>query len=199
MAERHPPEAVSSTDGSKAGSNGAPSAAPAAGRGFMAWLPLVFTIVSMPALAYAATTFLIVPQIQRAMGQTATGAANPSKSGNSATLGHGGTPSHGGAAGEKHTVALNKMIVNVAGTMGTRYLVTSVTLVGSTSDFKTKVEEHRDHLLDVATSTLSNKTIAELETPGARNQVRSELQSGFNTVLGANAVQEIFITEFAIQ
>lgn len=194
MSERH--SEAASAQGSHAATNGAAAVSVSKGGGFKAWLPLLFAVISMPALAYATTTFLIVPQIQRAIGHAGGEGGEAPKPG--ASGGHGKAAGHGGVA-EKQTVALNKMIVNVAGTMGTRYLMTSVTLVGATADFKSQVEHHRDHLLDVATSTLSNKTIAELETPGARNQVRTELQSGFNTVLGANAVQEIFITEFAIQ
>jgi flagellar FliL protein len=172
-----------------------PAAAGSRRGGFAAWLPLILTIVAMPALAYATTTYFIVPQIQRATGNAGTAHAQPSARGNADAGAHG---TQGGSRA-KHSVALSKMIVNVAGTMGTRYLLTSLTLVGSSPDIKDLVEEHRDHLLDVATSNLSNKTIADLEKPGARNQVRSELMAAFNTVFGAEVVTEIFITEFAIQ
>ena len=46
---------------------------------------------------------------------------------------------------------------------------------------------------------LANKTLADLEKPGARNLIRTELINGFNNVLGENSVQEIYITEFGIQ
>lgn len=195
-------DSKSVTASEKSDATESPAAKPAGsgaagGGGFAAWLPLVLTIIAMPALAYAITTFFIVPQIQRANGQGAPAAAG------APSAAHGEQPAAHGAPGAstkgKHSVALNKMIVNVAGTMGTRYLLTSLTLVGGAATIKTQVEEHRDQLLDVATSTLSNKTIAELERPGARNQIRGELLGVFNTVLGDGAVNEIYITEFAIQ
>ena len=96
-------------------------------------------------------------------------------------------------------VPLSKMLVNVAGTMGTRYLMTSVTLVGNTADFKTKIEENKDQLMDLATGALSSKTISDLEKPGARNVIRAELMTVFNNALGGSVVQEIYITELAIQ
>lgn len=185
MAER------TSTPPAGVAPEGAAGASQTPGGGLMAWLPLLVTLVTMPALAYAATTFLIVPQIQRAVG---TGVA----SGASASAGSGTEGGAHGAPESKQTVSLNKMVVNVAGTMGTRYLLTSVTLVGVAVDFKGVVESHRDQLMDVAMSTLSNKTISELESAGARNQIRTELLSGFNQVL-ADGVREIYITEFAIQ
>ena len=174
----------------------------------------------MPALAFATTKFIILPQVQSAISGSGAAAAahgEASEGGHEAEAdsgGHGGGESaaashgssggggggHGGGGGKgKATATINKMIVNVAGTMGTRYLLASVTLVGSGGDFKAKVDEHRDQLLDVATGTLSNKTIPDLERPGARNEVRAELLSVFNNVLGANAVKELYITELAIQ
>ena len=188
--------------------------------GVKAWLPLIVTIVAMPALAFATTKFIILPQVQSAISGSGAAAAahgEASEGGHEAEAdsgGHGGGESaaashgssggggggHGGGGGKgKATATINKMIVNVAGTMGTRYLLASVTLVGSGGDFKAKVDEHRDQLLDVATGTLSNKTIPDLERPGARNEVRAELLSVFNNVLGANAVKELYITELAIQ
>jgi len=47
--------------------------------------------------------------------------------------------------------------------MGTRYLMTSVTLVGSTPDFKSKIDDNKDQLMDLATRPLSGKTISDLE------------------------------------
>jgi len=185
--------------------------------GVKAWLPLIVTIVAMPALAFATTKFIILPQVQSAISGAGAAAAAHGDAGEggheaAAEGGHGGGESaasshgssggggHGGGGGKgKATATINKMIVNVAGTMGTRYLLASVTLVGSGGDFKAKVDEHRDQLLDVATGTLSNKTIPDLERPGARNEVRAELLSVFNNVLGANAVKELYITELAIQ
>ena len=91
------------------------------------------------------------------------------------------------------------MIVNVAGTAGTRYLMSSITIVGTHADLKAVVEENKDQLLDLANSALASKTISDLEKPGSRNQLRSELMSIFNNALGGTIVQEIYFTEFAIQ
>jgi flagellar FliL protein len=99
----------------------------------------------------------------------------------------------------KATVTLSKMLVNVAGTMGTRYLMTSVTLAGSTSDFAAKINDSKDQLMDLATGVLSSKTISDLEKPGARNVIRAELMTVFNNALGGPVIQEIYITEMAIQ
>ncbi len=94
---------------------------------------------------------------------------------------------------------MNKLLVNVAGTMGSRYLLVSLSLVSTDDEFKNKVAEMEPQLRDAACGTLATKTLADLEKPGARNLIRSELLAGFNTVLGGDVVQEIYLTEFAIQ
>jgi flagellar protein FliL len=166
------------------------------GGGFKAWLPLVVAVVTMPALAFATTHFILLPKLTRAMAQGKPGPAQEGAADPAATPASGDKPIPDKV---KVTVALTKLLVNVAGTMGTRYLMTSVTLVGSTPDFKDKIEEDKDQLMDLATGTLSGKTISDLEKPGARNVIRAELMTVFNNALGGPVVKEIYITELAIQ
>jgi flagellar basal body-associated protein FliL len=89
-------------------------------------------------------------------------------------------------------------VVNVSGSLGSRLLLASLTIAGNNTDLKTKIEENNDQLRDLASSVLSTKTITDLEKPEARNLIRAELISQFNTILGGT-VQDIYITEFAIQ
>ena len=71
--------------------------------------------------------------------------------------------------------------------MGSRYLLVSVTVVGTGGEaFKTKMTENDAQLRDMAMGALANKTLADLEKPGARNLIRTELINGFNNVLGEN-------------
>ena len=187
--------------------------------GIKSWLPLIVTIVLMPVLAFATTKFLILPKVvqarEGAAGEHGAGedghdeaAAESSHGGEKESKDHGkpkegketAKDAHGKPTGKKKQSApISKVIVNVAGSMGTRYLMTSFTLVGTANDFKGTIEENKDQLLDLANTAMASKTIADLEKPGARNQIRSELISIFNNALGGNLVQEIYFTEFAVQ
>ncbi len=168
----------------------APAEAPAApGGGMKTWLPLILAVVLLPALAFGMTKFVIVPQLQKSLGikEIADGGA-------------GGDKSKKSPDGKKTSVQLTKMLVNIAGTMGQRYLLMSVTVVGTGGEaFKTKMAENDAPLRDMALNTLSTKTLADLEKPGARNLIRTELINGINNVLGDSSVQELYITEFGIQ
>ena len=200
------------------GAAAAPAAAPAGGGGIKSWLPLVVTIVLMPTLAFVTTKFVIIPKVLHARGGEATeekpeeaadehGAKPEAKHGEEKKDAHGESKKpekeekgkHGSGKGKKQTAQLTKMIVNVAGTAGTRYLMSSMTLVSNNPELKSIVEENKDQLLDLSNTALANKTIADLEKPGSRNQLRAELMSIFNNALGGNIIQEIYFTEFAIQ
>ena len=158
----------------------------AAKGGGKSWLPLVLNIVLMPAIAYGLTVFVLIPKIQGGKGGEETSAAGDA---------HGG-----GGSKNKITVPLGgKVLVNVAGTAGTRYLVANMTLVGKTADLKTKVDENDPQLRDAAMSILGGKTISDLEKPGMRNIIRAELISAYNDILGKEAITDIYFTEFAIQ
>ena len=194
------------TDAPKEGSAGEGTAeagnsqpAPAAKSGLSAWLPLILSIVLMPVLAYLVTSFVLIPKMRKGLGITE--AAKVEKN---AGEEHGGAaPAKEGTAaapsGATENVPMTKLLVNVAGSMGSRYLLTSVVLVGNTKNFREQVAKNEAQLRDLACGVLATKSISDLEKPGARNLVRSELLTGFNQVLGGSAVQEIYLTEFAIQ
>jgi flagellar FliL protein len=170
---------------------------PGQGGAWKAWLPLTAALVIMPLLAYAVTTFVLVPRMQKALRLSGLAAAEPGKAGPGETAGSGSeTPVR---TGQRQSVALSKLLVNVAGTMGSRYLLASIALAGDGADFPKLITQNEAQLRDVACGLLSTKTIADLEKPGARNTIRGELLAGFNNILGASAVQEIYFTEFAIQ
>ncbi len=162
---------------------GAP--APASG-GFKAWLPLIVTVVVMPGLAYAMTMFVVVPKLQKSLGITPVAAVEAEAKAK-------------GVNAKKESVTMNKLLVNVAGTMGARYLLVSISIVGSDAALKDKITEFEPQLRDMACGALAAKTLADLEKPGARNLIRTELITGFNNILGGTMVQDIYLTEFAIQ
>jgi flagellar protein FliL len=162
-----------------------------------AWLPLGIALVVMPLVAYGLTTFILVPQMQKRLQSQGLTPAPAAQAGHGETAVTGGEGSAPGGA--QQTAVLNKLLVNVAGTMGSRYLLASLTLNGADADFQRRVSQNDAKLRDLACGLLCTKTIADLEKPGARNEIRGELIAGFNNILGNSAVQDIYFTEFAIQ
>ena len=183
----------------------APAAAPAPEpSGVKPFIPLIANLVLMPVLAYVMTAFVLAPKLAQNVGapvEAHDAAAAPADN-------HGDS-AHGGEAGDgavvsggkiKYSAPLSKKtLVNVSGTMGTRYLLAEFILVGNSPKLKDQVLKADAELRDAAASALASKTIADLEKPGVRNLVRSELITIFNSILGKGVVSEIYLTEFAIQ
>jgi len=182
----------------------AEGAAPAGG-GIKAMLPLILNVILMPVMAYVMTVFVLLPKMNSG-GVTAHAKTEATESAEGGG-GHGEPAKeessggkHGGGGGGKASVPLSaKVLVNVSGTAGTRYLLAALTLVGTHAELKESVEKSDAQLRDVASSVLATKTIADLDKPGSRNLIRTELISAFNGVLGEGRVKEIYFTEFAIQ
>ena len=143
----------------------------------------------MPALAFGVAQFVILPQLQKGLGIKTAGVSTANLS----------QPKKEPAGAKQESVLMNKLLVNVAGTMGARYLLVSLSVAGTSADFKDKMQEHDAQLRDVASGALATKTLADLEKPGERNLIRTELITGFNNILGNSEVQDIYFTEFAIQ
>ncbi|MEW6302710.1 MAG: flagellar basal body-associated FliL family protein [Verrucomicrobiota bacterium] len=164
------------------------------GRGALgAWLPLIANLVLMPALGYATFTWLVLPKMKPPGEQQGA----PAEAGKESVEAGGKQTA---PAKVKVTAPLpGKVLVNVAGTMGTRYLLANMTLVSHNTELKGLIEKNEPQLKDAAASALASKTIPDLEKPGARNVIRNELISIFNNVLGEGTVIELYLTEFAIQ
>jgi flagellar FliL protein len=165
----------------------APKAAGGSG-GIKAWLPLIVTMLLMPALAFGVAQFVILPQLQKGLGIKSAAGSEAASS-----------PKKDTSDEKQESVLMSKLLVNVADTMGARYLLVSLSVVGTTSDFKQKMADHDAQLRDMACGDLATKTLADLEKPGERNAIRNELITGFNNILGDSVVQQIYLTEFAIQ
>jgi len=89
--------------------------------------------------------------------------------------------------------------VNLAGTMGTRYLKTSFTLTGLNGKFKGTIDSNKARLTDVTLNVLSSLTLSDLEEPGAKNVLRDKLVAAYNQVLGARVVDQVYFSDFLIQ
>lgn len=189
---------------------GAAPVAAAGGGGIKAFLPLILNIVLMPVIAWVMTTKFLAPSLRQAMGPAkaesaseAGAAAHEEEPAKAEESGHGAKEEkgkdeggHGKAGGS--SVVMSKLIVNVAGTLGTRYIVATLSITGSPT-LKDKFEKNEPKLRDAACSAMSTKSISEMEKPSFRNTLRAELVSLFNGIMGKGTVSEIYLTDFAIQ
>ena len=163
------------------------------------WAPVIAIILLVPAITYGMAEFLIIPKLRSAVLQPKT-AAEQSKKDASAKGEHGkGEHGKGEEAGDRFTYDFESVVVNLSGALGTRYLKTTFTLHSENADLKKIVDQNKKQLVDVAITILGSRTLAELDQPGSKNVVRSDLIANFNQAMKSNLVEQIYFSEFVIQ
>ena len=184
----------------------AAAAAPKGGGGGM--MPLIVMVVLMPAISYAMMEFVFIPKIRGIAAETQVAhAAEEGKGGHKTEhkTEHKAEAKPKGKHGKEaegksgFSYDFENVVVNLAGTMGTRYLKTNFTAEGSNADLRTAIEENKKQLLDVASSVLGSRTLADLEQPGAKNVIRNDLIANFNQTLKSDLIERIFFSEFVVQ
>lgn len=174
---------------------------PAPRGGFKNWIPAIAALLLAPAATWATVEFVLVPRIQKKLTASAAAAQNPSGEVSaptaSAPAAHGGKgkdPKEGAPSYEFQNV-----VVNLAGTMGTRYLKTSFLVTGVDANIKSVFEGAKPKLTDVTLNVLSSLTLADLEEPGAKNVIREKLVTAYNQALGKKVADQVYFSDFVIQ
>jgi len=205
MATPAKPEAAAPADAAPA----APvaDAAPKSG-GLKSWIPTIVAVLFAPAACWAVAQYLLMPQLKRSLladvaeeapaeggaktAETAAGGAHAAAAG-----GHGGK--EGEAAPATNVYRFENVVVNLAGTMGTRYLKTTFLVTGASPEIAAKFEAAKPQLIDVTIGVLSTLTLAELEEPGAKNVIREKLVNSYNHVLGQRIAEQVYFADFVVQ
>ncbi|WP_414661688.1 flagellar basal body-associated FliL family protein [Horticoccus sp. 23ND18S-11] len=189
----------------EAAAEGAAGAAAPAG-GAKAWLPVIAALILAPAATWATVEFVLVPRLQKKLAvapagehgaEAAAPAAHAAPSG-----GHGGKPAKEGKEGKGGGGAnfeFTNVVVNLAGTMGTRYLKTSFIITGADPNIRAVFEGAKPKLTDVTLNVLSSLTLAELEEPGAKNLIREKLVTAYNQALGRKVADQVYFSDFVVQ
>src|SRR3954469_6853536 len=170
-----------------------PVAAPVARASLKALLPALAALVLAPAASWATAEFVLLPRLQKklAASPVATSPAEEpaTKSGHEAKGGHGEKGKEGDAA---TTYEFSNVVVNLSGTMGTRYLKTTFMVTGAAPTLKGVFDTNKPRLTDVTLSVLSSLTLADLEEPGSKNVLREKLVAAYNQALGKRVVEQVY-------
>lgn len=140
--------------------------------------------------------FAVAPRIAPTPAMAATEA--PAEAAHARSEGHGG--GHGGeeeGEGPK-IVRVENLVVNPAGTQGSRFLMTSVAFeVGDSAGqvLAAREVELRDRVIAV----LEAQTIAELTQADARTRLKEKLSGAVAPMVGPKAKVAVFLPQFVIQ
>jgi flagellar FliL protein len=182
--------------GAPAPEKGAPAAETApAGGGKAGLFAAVGAVVLAPALSFAVAQFVLLPRLAKTLAgpdapPAAAAAAAPAPSAEGDKKGKAATPP---------TYEFTNVVVNLSGTMGTRYLKTSFIVTGTDAGLGALFEANKAKLTDVTLNVLSALTLADLEEPGSKNVLREKLVGAYNDTLGRKVADQVYFSDFVVQ
>ncbi len=159
----------------------------------------------VPALTFAGAllggviaSMVVAPKIiaRQAPPVTADSAAAADGEGHeAATEGKGGE----GEGSEKKLVELSNIIVNPAGSQGTRFLMASVAFAVGDAEAEKLLRDHEVELRDKVTTVLETMTLAQLTAPGARDSLKARIGAVATGLIGKKTPVQVFLPQFVIQ
>jgi flagellar FliL protein len=147
------------------------------------WLPVAGALV----LGAAVGTIVVVPRISGAK-PAADAAHQPS----------GKSDGHGGEGGASASMLLENVIVNPAGSFGSRYVIASVEFEFASPDIAGVLQARENAVRDAVGSVLERLSIEQLTQPGSREAVRHQLDSVAAAHAGSHPTA-VHLPQFLIQ
>jgi flagellar FliL protein len=110
---------------------------------------------------------------------------------------------HKAAAGHENALGtidlVSDLVVNPAGTDGTRYLCTTVALETIVPEVSEEIKSREAQIRDVLIEILSRRSIGDLADLAARDQLRNEIRVGVNGLLTSGEVVGVYFSNFVLQ
>lgn len=174
-----------------------------AGLSIASLIPLIATVVIAPVLSWAVAQFFLLPQLKKQLAAAPTEAHAEAAAPAAEKGGHGGGKEGGhgkkGEAGSANTYEFENVVVNLAGTMGTRYLKTSFLVTGNEATLRPSFEAAKPKMVDITLNVLSALSLTDLEEAGAKNIIREKLIGAYNQALGKRVVEQVYFSDFVVQ
>jgi flagellar FliL protein len=175
------------------------AAAPAGKGGFASWLPVIAAVVLAPAATFATVEYLVLPRMLKKLSAPPPIVAPAAPEATAEGGKEGGEGKKGEGKDGPPGYEFANVVVNLSGTMGTRYLKTTFLVTGTDANIKATFEGAKPRLTDVTLNVLSSLTLADLEEPGSKNVIRERLVGAYNQALGKRVADQVYFSDFVIQ
>jgi len=172
----------------------AAGAAPAIKPGGSPPFLLIGVIVAALAAGGAAGALFVAPAIT---------SARAGKHAGNQTVDDDGKDGKDGDKADSHTkpavYKLENLIVNPAGSQGSRFLMTTVAFELPDEKMGTRFQDHEAQVRDLVMSTLERQTLDKLTRPGARDSLKQALVAAVAPVTGGSKRVRVYLPQFVIQ
>ena len=162
--------------------------APAKSRKLM--LPII--IVAGAIVGGSAGALVLGPRIARARN-VALDSSDHAKTDSSKT------GEHGAAAPDAPVHLIDNLVLNPAGSGGSRFLLASVGIQTASVAANEVLTKREVEARDVVLAVLGSKHVEDLAEMGNRERIKGELKAALDSVFGAGVVRRIYFPQFVIQ
>jgi flagellar FliL protein len=159
--------------------------------------PVVIVLIAAPILTWAVAEFVLLPRLEKRLAAAVASPDAPAKPSEPAES--PAEPKKGEPGAPTNTYEFSNIVVNLAGTMGTRYLKTTFLVTGTDVNLRSVFESNKPKLTDVTLNTLSSLSLPDLEEAGAKNLIREKLVAAYNQALGKRVADQVYFSDFVVQ
>jgi len=205
-AKTEAPPAAAAAAAAKAGDAATPAPAAPAAKGALAqWIPLIAALILAPVISWAVAEFVLLPRMTKKLAAVKAGDAPEDHAAAEAKpeAAKGGKEGKAGKEGKEGanpaSYEFQNVVVNLSGTMGTRYLKTTFIVTGVDPNIKATFEAQKAQLTDITLNVLSSLSLADLEEPGSKNVLREKLVLAYNQALGKRVAEQVYFSDFVVQ
>jgi flagellar FliL protein len=188
-----------------------------------AMMPAIIAIVLAPAATWGVANFVLLPKFNASVA-AAVAAGNPDAAAHGDAKAEAKPDAHGAKKADPHGAKkadphgakkadphgakgggggegykFENVVVNLSGTMGTRYLKATFLITGDKPNLAELFAEAKPQLTDVTLAVLSSLTLADLEEAGSKNIIRERLLASYNQALGSKVAENLYFSEFVVQ
>lgn len=172
------------------------------------WIPVLAVVIACPLLSFVVIQFLVFPRLEKTITDMVIQIQQTKASG------EGGDAlklfkkaphpkkedkKDEGEEGEGNSYEFKGIVANIAGALQSRYIKVSFTLEGDDPDLNHRVAEDKAKIVDATLGILSALTLNDLEQPGIKNVVRSDLLGAYESIFHERLVKELYFSEFVVQ
>ncbi|MBK9067922.1 MAG: flagellar basal body-associated FliL family protein [Gemmatimonadetes bacterium] len=147
-----------------------------------------------------AASLVVAPKII-ARQQPAAAHADSAAGGEPAAEGEHGAPAEGehGGEGAKKFIELSNIVVNPAGSQGSRFLMLSVAISVGNEEAHKVLQDREVEMRDKVTGLVESMTLAQLTAPGVRDTLKARIAVAAGTIVGPKVPVKVFLPQFVIQ
>ncbi len=105
----------------------------------------------------------------------------------------------GEKAGEATVHLLENLVLNPAGSGGSRFLLLTVAIDAGTAAIATDMTTRDAELRDIILTSLGLKTVDQLTDMAVRDSIKAEVQSAISARFGKKSVKRLYFPQFVVQ